>query len=430
MKSMNFMEFEAGLDRVRQLIVGSQLQDFTLHEKEVLLLFYTSKSMVLRLSFKTPPVFFFESENFKLMKYAQKTPLALFLAKYFLRKKVVEVKSQEEWGRKFEIYFQSDEEELFRMEVVLVPGFQNVSLFVGAGRNEKKVHWQKPRPLSEAFGDSKAEVADFRSLDKIREEWYSEAGSTSSKGAGYAESASDWKLDIQKKIKKKTDAIEKILLQNVENEMLVAQLYDLGESLKYKSLDEVSLEERKWIQSQHSRDWNREAIFKKAKSLTAKKEGTRERVGILREEISELNRALQSEQAPMPKHNISIAGKAEVDTRKLEVSSNLSLYIGKNAKDNVQLLKSSQPYELWFHLKDYPSAYAITRKNKTTEVTHPQLLKMATWFVKECFKNKKEKLPGHVEVIYTECRFVKLLKGDRLGRVTYTGTKILRVPTT
>ena len=101
--------------------------------------------------------------------------------------------------------------------------------------------------------------------------------------------------------------------------------------------------------------------------------------------------------------------------------------MGKNAKDNVQLLKSSQPWELWFHLKDYPSAYAITRRNKGVTIAHNEMIKMATWFATECFKNKKEKSPTHIEVIVAETRFVKLLKGDRLGRVTYTNGKTLRI---
>lgn len=424
MKSMNFIEFGAGVDRIRQVTLGGQLQDFSISDKEILLLFYTNKPLLLRISFKTPPVFFFESENFKLNKNTLKTPLALFLAKHFLRKSLVDVRYQEEWGRKFEMFFQGDEKTTYRLEVVLVPGFQNFSMYVETDRKGKKVHWQKPRPLAETVSENHSEVLDFRSLEKIREEWYGEI-----KTGPSATPEADWKQELTKKIKKKSDAIEKILLQNVDNEMLTARLYDLGETLKYKSMDEVSDEDRPWIQSKQSREWNRENVFKKAKSLIAKKEGTRERVGILREEISALYRSLESDIPPL-KHKISPVGTVAIDTRKLEVGSNLSLYMGKNAKDNVQLLKSSQPWELWFHLKDYPSAYAITRKSKTTEVVQSQLVKMAAWFVKECFRNKKETLPSLVDVIYTECRFVKLLKGDRLGRVTYTNEKILRVPTT
>ncbi len=429
---MNFLEFQGGVERVRTLIVGMQFQDFSVHDKELLLLFYANRSFILRLSLKTPPVFFLEDENFKLEKKSQKVPLALFLSKHFLRKKVVDVKYLEEWGRKFEIHFTDEAQNPLVIEIVLVPGFQNVGLFVKDEAKGKQVYWNKPRELSEFTSDSKADVAEFRSLDIIREEWYADLKLDSKQRVEKNDSpvADDsWKIEIRKKIKKKSEAIEKIKQQSNENESVIERLYAIGEQLKYNSISQLSLDDQAWIKQNQSKNTDREQIFKKAKTLAAKKDGMSSRITVLLEEIQTLTRALDLG-PPQPKHKISIAGKEDVDTRKLEISPSLSVYMGKNAKDNVQLLKNSQPWEFWFHLKDYPSAYAITRKNKATAVGHADLIKMATWFARECFKNHKEKAPAHIEVIYTECRFVKLLKGDKLGRVTHTNTKTLRVSTT
>lgn len=423
MKSINFLEFQAGVDRVRGLIVGKPFQDFSVQDKELLLLFYANRSIILRLSLKTPPVFFLEDENFKLEKKSEKVPLALFLSKHFLRKKVTDIKYKQEWGRKFEIHLADEMQNIFVIEVILIPGFQNVGLFVKADGKNKHVYWTKPREFSGLAHDVTLEVSDFRSLDRIREEWYT------SEKTDTPETGETWKIELRKKIKKKSEAIDKIKQQSSENEIIIDRLYKIGEQLKYQSIGALSSDDQAWLQQHQIKKPDREQVFKKAKVLAAKKEGMNGRIAILGEEIQTLTQFLDSGQPPL-KHKNSIAGKQVVDTRKYEVSPVLSVYMGKNAKDNVHLLKTSQPWEFWFHLKDYPSAYAITRKNKATKVDHGDLIKMATWFAKECFKNHKEKAPAYIEVIYTECRFVKLLKGDKLGRVTHTNTKTLRVSTT
>lgn len=34
-------------------------------------------------------------------------------------------------------------------------------------------------------------------------------------------------------------------------------------------------------------------------------------------------------------------------------------HIGKNAKDNTQLVLSSEPLDVWFHIADFPSAHLV-----------------------------------------------------------------------
>lgn len=425
---MSFVEFQIGVDRLRKLIVETQLQDFSVQDKELLLIFYANKSLVLRLSLRTPPVFFIETADFKLDRNSQKVPLSLFLNKHFLRKKVIDVKYLEEWGRKFEIHLEDEIKNSCIIEVILVPGFQNVALFTKDEGKSKKIYWNKPRELGGLSFENNADVSGFRSLEAVREEWYEERSTNHKKMSAVSEEP-DWQREIHKKIKKKTDAIGKIKQQSVENEATVTRLYEIGELLKYQALETLDEVHQNWLARQQFKDVDRDSIFKKAKTLASKKEGMADRIDVLSAEINILTESLH-QAPPLPKHKISLVSKADVNTRKLAVSPTLNIYMGKNAKDNVQLLKSSQPWELWFHLKDYPSAYAITRKNKATAVSHAELVKMATWFAKECFKNNKEKAPQYIEVIYTECRFVKLLKGDKLGRVTHTNIKTLRVSTT
>ena len=117
----------------------------------------------------------------------------------------------------------------------------------------------------------------------------------------------------------------------------------------------------------------------------------------------------------------------QIQTRKKVVDEGLDIigYMGKSAQENVKLLKAAKPWSIWIHLKDYPSAYAIIFYGKTVKLSDQHIRTAAQWLVEESFRNKKE-TPGYkVKVIFTECRYVKLLKGDRLGRVTYSLAKEL-----
>ena len=85
----------------------------------------------------------------------------------------------------------------------------------------------------------------------------------------------------------------------------------------------------------------------------------------------------------------------------------------------MDLLRRSKPHDLWLHLKDYPSAHAIIHKQKDQKIADTDIMKVAGWLVKEGFSEKKSKPSGKFAVVIVECRHVKPLKGDKLGRVTY-----------
>ena len=93
--------------------------------------------------------------------------------------------------------------------------------------------------------------------------------------------------------------------------------------------------------------------------------------------------------------------------------------MGKSAQDNLQLLRQAKAWDLWIHLKDYPSAYAIMQKAKEQKVSDSAITQASQWLVKESLKNKKNLAGVKLSVVITECRHVRPIKGDRLGRVTY-----------
>jgi predicted ribosome quality control (RQC) complex YloA/Tae2 family protein len=70
-------------------------------------------------------------------------------------------------------------------------------------------------------------------------------------------------------------------------------------------------------------------------------------------------------------------------------------------------------------LRDYPSAHAVIQRNKNQNVKQEEIREVALWLTQESLQ-KKLLLPGtRLEVVHTECRFVRPIKGDKLGRVNY-----------
>ena len=93
--------------------------------------------------------------------------------------------------------------------------------------------------------------------------------------------------------------------------------------------------------------------------------------------------------------------------------------MGKSAADNMKLLKQSKPHDLWLHLKDYPSAHAIVHLQKNQSLSDSDLRKVGKWLLSEGLSKSQAEMGGKYGVVVVECRHVKPLKGDKMGRVTY-----------
>jgi predicted ribosome quality control (RQC) complex YloA/Tae2 family protein len=103
-------------------------------------------------------------------------------------------------------------------------------------------------------------------------------------------------------------------------------------------------------------------------------------------------------------------------------------YMGRSAKDNLALLRSAQAWDLWLHLKDYPSAHVIIRRPRGQEISQEEIARTARWLAQEATASKRELRAGDTfEIQFAECRYVRPIKGDRLGRVTVLNPKVLRL---
>lgn len=77
--------------------------------------------------------------------------------------------------------------------------------------------------------------------------------------------------------------------------------------------------------------------------------------------------------------------------------------IGKNAKNNFEIIEQADENDLWFHLADYTSAHGILHhQHITNENIH---------LIAELIKNKKKECKGKkVKVEYLPVKFVKKTK--------------------
>ncbi len=98
-----------------------------------------------------------------------------------------------------------------------------------------------------------------------------------------------------------------------------------------------------------------------------------------------------------------------------------TFFVGRNAKENWQLLNHSEPFDIWFHLDNQPSPYVILEVRDNNEIPYSTLLEGA----KLCKQYSKAKNEKSVSVIY--CPVKNLTKGKVLGQVITQNTKKLTV---
>ena len=91
-----------------------------------------------------------------------------------------------------------------------------------------------------------------------------------------------------------------------------------------------------------------------------------------------------------------------------DIEKEFTILIGESAKENTQLIKDSNPDDLWFHFENVSSPHIILecgthfiQKNYINEVA------------RKLFKYKKN-VPRNESVIYTEIKNVTLTKTDGL----------------
>lgn len=479
MKSLNGIELKQQLSWILNKLDHGQLQSVRLRQNWLILEFYTTDTwwLVVDLDPQVPQLCLISPEQYnaeikKIFAVKDVKPISLFLNAHAKNLRVENLFLVHENDRIAKLIL-SNPFKSCQIDFYLIPGRVNVTVEAEG----KSIHWHKPKDLPAAdlskikkdpdnadtsqLNDLQLTDWSERSLQFIQQKIRpyptstvvnanksvtnfnstdSQANLVSTSDEATAKDAAKneqnhWlqieKNKIIKTIQKKKKAIQEISLQ-VHSEAAQNWLR-FGEGLKYYQTPPEDLKEL--YDTSRSRSENMEKAFQKYKDLERKKTGSLQRIQILNEEIIKLENSLLNDKLLMSdsksktgtRQASNLMSKANVAGRKFQLEDGTEVVIGRSAKDNLNLLRKAQPTDLWLHLKDYPGSHAIVFKvSKIQNLTTLQVHQITEWLVKESLKNKSLMI-GTFDVLMAEVRFVKPIKGDKLGRVTYQNEKTFTV---
>ncbi len=407
MKALNIFELRTFAQYLNEILKGGQLQEVLANDRGLALGFYsqTMHWLVLDLVPQSPVILHF-ADKVPFNKSKKSKPVALFLSSHGHNLYFEQVQVQEQWGRVLLLNLKNNHKQV-ELEIQLIP--KQVNLIVRT--DGKSIAWEKPRELKPAL-EMTGEIEE-RSLHQIKTEWLGEQGSKSS---AVLDPVAEWEKQRQKDIQKKTKALDEIEKQLASDS---AQVWaELGEHLKNEGLKNLKAEWINLVDNKKNLSWNIENAFAKSKQADAKRQGTLDRLQILRDEVLALREAKYSPKTSSKKID-DLMSKTEARGRKLNLSSGAIAYCGKSAADNLSLLRQAKAWDYWLHLKDYPGAHAIIHRQREQSIGENELTQVAQWLAKESLSSKSLALGQKLLVVMVECRFVKPIKGDKLGRVTY-----------
>ncbi len=159
-------------------------------------------------------------------------------------------------------------------------------------------------------------------------------------------------------------------------------------------------------------------LRQKAKNIHIQRENLEEKLAFLNKKAQIIRDAKRAEDIEMlfPK-TISKQGKKDKNYEKYLVEG-YNIYVGKNRRGNIELLKKAKASDIWLHLKDIPSAHVIISTNRQS--VPREVLEHAAKFVVDFSVESG----GRYLVDYTQRRYVKPKEG---ANVEYTNYKTLSV---
>ncbi|MFV8251431.1 DUF814 domain-containing protein [Bdellovibrio bacteriovorus] len=413
MKALTQQELQHFVSYFAPILDGAQLQDVLVNDRGLALGFHlrgTMYWMILDLVPNTPMLLLFEDQcPFK--KGPKTKPVSLFLNSHARNLYVTSMTVQEAFGRVVCLQLKNATMDC-ELEIRLIP--KQCNLIVKA--HGKQVAWDRPLDLSPA--PVVENPPEPRDLTAIHEEWLAEQ--SGGKKPTNLDPVAQWEKQKQKDLEKKRKALSEIQKQIESDRELL--WYEAGQYLKTHGTLDVPEDLQSCVDRKQSLSWNIEHCFSKAKQMVGKKEGARERLDELLIEIQKLEATRYSTKQSKPVL-VDLMKKADARGRKLHLDSGALAYCGKSGADNLALLRQAKAWDYWLHLKDYPGAHAIIHRQREQEITAAEVQEVAAWVARESLSSKSLMVGQKVAVVIVECRFVRPIKGDKLGRVTYHSEK-------
>ncbi len=437
MNTPSFYELQSLVQYYCDELIGSQLQEVHASDEGVVLVFYRfvmqprTVYLVFDLNKLFPFLGLYTSHPWPHLKKTK--PVGLFLNSHAKNLVLKSISLKAEYGRVLQLILGETGlgYQPTQIEFRLIPKQTNLIVT----KEKKSISWYPVQPLTEINYTDTETTQEIRSIPFILKDWTqrrgieSQADRDEGKNKSSVSKAADspyekWKLQKQKDLRKKSNAV--IAIEAQIQDFLNFPWNAIGEHLKTYGINELKNEWHQHLNFEISISQNIQNCFAKAKVAKLKIVGAQTRLALVQAEIAKLSdlseeifaAQIKSVNQSRKKNQKSGPRIVEGRFRKLVLeTSGLICYMGKSAKDNLDLLRKAKAWDIWLHLKDYPSAHAIVHLQKDQKLPQIELRKVAEWLARENFKDK---MPGtKYAVVYVECRHVRPVKGDKLGRVTY-----------
>jgi len=251
-------------------------------------------------------------------------------------------------------------------------------------------------------------VLDVRSFVELKRQWLALQSIESPKRAPQNAREENLKKKIMIKSRLESDLKDKIS-KNLYREC--------GEWLKKNQTLSVPTQWQALVDTKKNLAKNIQFCFVEAKHFEEKILRTKTRLLVLELEIKSLSMdAPLDEYVSAQESTREKKSKNKAKWRTLELSKKHKAYIGKSGPDNLALLRASSPWDYWVHLANIPGAHGIIRRNRNESVSDDEFELAINWLVKES-RGHKFTSGDMVEAWISEVRFLRPIKGDRLGRV-------------
>ncbi len=343
-----------------------------------------------------------------VIKLLKTSPLILFAKAHAEGKRLSQIVHQDDLGRVIEFYFGYDDP--VKIEVRLFPHGTNVII----QSERKKISFDKVKEIKPQ--DSVTEIENPRDLLTITKEWAAQdEHKTKSK---------DPEALRLKEIQKKESSLAKM---RVHLDQLTNDVWkELGGWLKENQSLDVPDKYKDKIDTQKSFSHNLQNCFQKAKKNQEKISGTLVRIAILEREISEA-KAKDAQDFIRPQAQAKNKKNDGWKGYRFQLNEKVEVFVGKNAQENLNILRFAQSWDYWLHIKDYPGAHGIIRRSRNLDVSDEDLRTAAVFVASKSRKSAHFLSPGDsFEALVVECRFVKPIKGDKLGRVIYSNERVIK----
>lgn len=421
---MNIPEIDLSLSEI-QTYLGAKVQAVHFVQQALILeLYHFGQGMGQKLHLimyaKAPnSAIFITSDVSKRVKSEQK-PIYLFAKAHLLGATLSEITRDENFGRVVNLEFNTKDETI-RVTQNLVPMAWNLQILVG----NKEVSLNKPKEVPKFQGAFNSEkTVDPDQLESQKNKIL---------GLIFAQQKKTLKIPSKEQGIKKLEKLKTNLLNDLETKKNLDHL-EFAELL-IKDPKQASLQFPQFYDAQKNIYVLQKEFFDKHKRNIEKIKRVEERLEEVELDIQGLkamsDKEWESQQLNKQKLQLKshiTSKKPAIEARKLELGHDFVAYLGKSAKHNTELLRRAKPWHYWMHIKDHASAYVIIHCQKNKKISFSEVEKTLKWWASlSGAQNSYFQEQSKCSVLVTQCRYVRPVKGDKLGRVTYAHEQVFTI---